>query len=70
MIHFGAAGYEDYTMHKDDDRKQRYIKRHMKNEKWDDPMTAIFWSRWLLWNKISDSINDINKRFPLNVELK
>ena len=29
IIHFGAAGYEYYTMRNDDDRKQRYIKRHM-----------------------------------------
>ena len=29
-IHFGAAGYEDYSMHKDEDRKQSYIKRHKK----------------------------------------
>ena len=29
-IHFGAAGYEDYTIHKDDKRKELYIKRHEK----------------------------------------
>ncbi len=25
---FGAAGYSDFTKHKDEDRKQRYISRH------------------------------------------
>ena len=29
-IHFGASGYEDYTIHKDDKRKELYIKRHEK----------------------------------------
>ena len=72
LIHFGAAGYSDFLHHNDDDRKQRYIKRHEKREKWDDPTTAGFWSRWVLWNKktIAESIADINKRFNLNIELK
>ena len=29
-IHFGASGYSDYTKHKDDDRKERYLARHKK----------------------------------------
>ena len=72
LIHFGQAGASDYTIHHDDERKQRYLKRHMKNEKWDDPTTAGFWSKNLLWSKktIAESIADINKRFRLNVELK
>jgi hypothetical protein len=31
-VYFGAAGYSDFTQHKDEARKQRYIKRHEKNE--------------------------------------
>ena len=31
-IHFGASGYSDYTKHKDDTRKDAYIRRHKKNE--------------------------------------
>ena len=27
-IYFGSSSYEDYTMHKDKERKRRYIKRH------------------------------------------
>ena len=26
-IHFGAMGYEDYTKHKDDKRRENYLKR-------------------------------------------
>ena len=29
-VYFGAAGYSDFTKHKDEARKQRYIKRHEK----------------------------------------
>jgi len=26
--HFGASGYSDFTQHKDEKRKQRYLERH------------------------------------------
>ena len=70
-IHFGATGYEDYTTHKDPERKARYLTRH-KNENWDDPETAGFWARWVLWNKpsLKESVDDLNKRFKsLHVKL-
>ena len=66
-IYFGAVGYSDFTIHKDPDRKQRYINRHEKNENWTKSCidSAGFWSRWLLWNKpsIKSSYQDIKKRF-------
>jgi len=62
-ISFGAAGYSDFTIHKDPERKNRYIERHKKNENWNNPETAGYLSRFILWNKptIKESINDINK---------
>ena len=33
-IYFGAAGMSDFTKHKDEDRKNRYIDRHKHNEDW------------------------------------
>ena len=33
-ISFGEKGANDYTKHKDEERKQRYIDRHKKNEDW------------------------------------
>ncbi len=54
-IYFGAAEYSDFTQHRDETRRQRYIKRHEKNEDWSKSGidTAGFWSRWLLWSKPS-----------------
>lgn len=52
-IHFGAVGYDDFTIHKDKDRKQRYIDRHRKNENWNNPMMAGTLSRFILWEKPS-----------------
>ena len=66
-IHFGATGYEDYTQHGNDERKDAYIRRHKKNENWDKPTTAGALSRWILWNKKSfrDSVSDFKRRFNL-----
>ena len=72
-ISFGAAGMSDYTIHKDDERKQRYLDRHRKNENWADYNTAGFYSANLLWNKktLSESIKDTNTRFKnLKIKLK
>lgn len=72
VVHFGAKGYSDFTKHKNEERKQRYISRHQKNEKWTRTGldTAGFWARWLLWNKptIIESISDINNRFNIIIE--
>jgi len=52
-VRFGARGYSDYTMHKDQDRMKRYLIRHMSRENWtrSGAKTAGFWSRWLLWSE-------------------
>ena len=44
-IHFGATGYEDFTTHKDEKRKQNYTTRHKKNENWTDPNTPGFYAK-------------------------
>jgi len=61
IIKFGAKGYSDYTIHKDDERKLRYIKRH-NNENWTKSgiNTAGFFSRWLLWEE--PNIKDAYKK--------
>lgn len=66
-IHFGSKGMSDYTIHKDPERKQRYIARHSKNENWNNPVSAGALSRWVLWNKpsLQASIADYKRRFKL-----
>jgi len=65
--HFGAAGMDDYTKTRDKDRKQLYLKRHRRNENWNNPLSAGALSRWVLWNKETRgaSINDYKRRFNL-----
>lgn len=69
-IHFGQSGASDYTKHGDKERKNRYISRHKKNEDWNNPFTAGFWSKNILWNKktIIESIKNIEK--IKNIDIK
>lgn len=65
--HFGSAGMSDFTKHKDEERKKRYLDRHRKNENWNDKFSAGALSRWILWNKptLRASIADYKRRFKL-----
>ena len=68
-VSFGAAGMSDFTIHKDEERKQRYIQRHKENEDWTSSgiLTSGFWSRWYLWNLSTKeaSLRYIKERFNL-----
>ena len=73
-VSFGAAGMSDYTLHKDPERKERYINRHKgMGETWtqDGIKTPGVYARWVLWNKktVKDSVADLNKKFK-NVNFK
>lgn len=55
QIHFGSPLYEDFLIHKDDNRRENYLKRATKirNKKGDltynNPESPNFWSINLLW---------------------
>ena len=51
-VSFGQKGAQDFTTHKDPDRKEQYLKRRQAREDWKDPRTAGFWAAHLLWNKV------------------
>jgi hypothetical protein len=42
VVSFGQRGASDFTIHKDEQRKDRYIQRHRANEDWTNPTTAGF----------------------------
>lgn len=64
-IHFGAKGYDDFTIHKDKNRKDNYLRRHAAREDFNNPLTAGALSRWILWNKptLEASVYDFRRRF-------
>ena len=55
----------DYTQHKNPERNKLYENRHKSRENWNDPLTAGFYAKNILWNKptITESVKDTNKRF-------
>jgi len=67
---FGQAGASDFTINKDEERKQLYLNRHRKRENWDDYMSAGSLSRYLLWNKptLQASLKDYRNRFNLKIK--
>ena len=65
-VPFGAKGMSDFTLHKDEARKQRYIKRHRGlGEDWGNAYSSGFYAYRVLWNRptIEESIADMNRRF-------
>ena len=61
---FGAKGMSDFTIHKDTERRDRYIKRHKKDLKTNDPTRAGYLSMYILWNKktFKASVADYKRR--------
>ena len=70
-VDFGAAGYSDYTLHKDPKRMKRYLARHAARENWSKKgiKSAGFWSRWLLWSKpsLQKAKQLITRKFQLKI---
>jgi hypothetical protein len=65
--HFGLKKGQTFIDHKDEERKQRYLNRHEKNENWNDYMSSGSLSRWLLWHKpsLAASYSSYLKNFNL-----
>lgn len=70
-IHFGAAGYSDFTKNKDPKRKASYIARHKARENWGKSgiTTAGYWAYHLLWSEptIESSIKKLEKLHNINI---
>ena len=66
--HFGAGGMSDYTKHKDQERKKRYLARHKGRENWNNYMSAGSLSRYILWGEptFRKSVNKYKERFNLS----
>ena len=75
---FGAQGMSDFTIHKDRERRERYISRHKKDLKTKNPMAPGYLSMYILWNKpgVQASLRDYKRRlgvynrtgkFPLKI---
>ena len=70
-IHFGDNRYQDFTIHKNTERKKAYLARH-KHDKSTNPLYAGFYASNLLWNKptLKESIKNTNDKYNVNIKLK
>jgi len=69
-IYFGAAGYPDFILSGDEEKKKRYIARHKKREDWTSPYAgAGVWSRYILWGEktLPKSIKAMEKHFNIKI---
>ena len=66
-VHFGSSKHENFTMHKDEKRKNAYRNRHAIDLRTNDPTKAGYLSYYILWNKptLHASIQDYKKKFNL-----
>ena len=65
--HFGARGYDDYTIKKDKEQRARYRKRHQKDNI-SNPESAGSLSWYILWGESTsrkENIKSYKKRFNL-----
>jgi hypothetical protein len=64
-IKIRTAGYSDFTIHKNEQRKQLYINRHKNNELWTKSGidTAGWWALKYLWSYPTkeEAYNNIKK---------
>ena len=76
QVHFGGIKengkpYSDFTQHRDEERKNRYLQRHKKDH-FNNPLYPSFYSTNLLWNKktLSESIKDTNRKYNVNIKIQ
>jgi hypothetical protein len=70
-VHFGAAGYGDYTVYWKRDpalakrKRAQYIARHGATESWTNPRTPATLSRYILWEKptVPEAVRAYKTRF-------
>ena len=49
-VSFGSPNMEDYLQHKDVERRDRYLKRHERDLKTNDPLRAGYLSYYISWS--------------------
>jgi len=65
---YGDKRYEDYTQHKDKQRRDKYRNRHKKDLNTGDYMRPGFLSYYILWgdsSSLKTNISNYKKRFNL-----
>ena len=69
VVSFGAKGYEDFTVHKDPARRDRYLARHAGDPK--SIRTPGGLARDILWSKpsLSQAVGFASKKHGVRIKL-
>ena len=65
---FGDDRYEDYSQHKDKERRSKYLTRHKKDLEKGDYKSAGYLSYYILWGQsaaLKTNISNYKKKFKL-----
>lgn len=65
-VHFGASGYDDYTLKKNIQQRDNYRRRHRKDLNTNDPMKAGYLSYYILWGdstSLRENIRSYKRKF-------
>jgi len=54
-VSFGSPNMEDYLQHRDVERRERYLKRHERDLKTNDPLRAGYLAYYLTWSGFKQS---------------
>ena len=65
-VHFGDSRYQDFTQHKDEQRKKNYLSRHGKEDhSVSNALSPAFLARHVLWSEksVPESVRKLNKKY-------
>ena len=65
-VHFGDSRYQDFTQHKDEQRKKNYISRHSNEDhSVSNALSPAFLARHVLWSEksVPESVRKLNKKY-------
>jgi hypothetical protein len=69
--HFGAEPFDKGTFidHKDEKLKKAWIARHKDDKNYNNPMSGIFYSRFLLWTEktLGEAIKKLEKKHKVKI---
>jgi len=67
IVHFGAKGYSDFTLHHDKNRRENYRKRHRsgKHAKADTPNALAYHILWGDSTSRNENIKNFKKKYKV-----
>ena len=65
-VHFGDSNYQDFTQHKDEQRKKNYLSRHGKEDHTiSNALSPAFLARHVLWSEktVPEAVRKLNRKY-------